>query len=73
MNGDWGFGAIFVILIVILVILFIVWFAARGRRGGGTVNWGLSSRRDPLEIAKERYAHGEINKDQFETIKKDLG
>lgn len=31
-----------------------------------------SSRRTPLDIARERYAHGEISKEQFEQIAQDL-
>jgi len=47
----------------------------------GLVIWGISKlsrrsnpddRRHPLEIAKERYARGEISKEEFEQIKKDL-
>jgi putative membrane protein len=30
------------------------------------------SARPPLEIAKERYARGDIGRDEFENIKKDL-
>ena len=47
----------------------------------GLIAWGISrlTRRDgsapkhnPLDVAKERYARGEINKEEFERIKKDL-
>jgi putative membrane protein len=31
-----------------------------------------TTKHTPLEIAKERYARGEINKEQFEQLKKDL-
>ena len=31
-----------------------------------------SKRQTPIEIAAERYARGDINKEQFEQIKKDL-
>jgi putative membrane protein len=60
------------IIFAIILIAFIVWIAARGGRGWGMGDWGGGSRRDPLDIAKERYAKGEITKDQFEEIKKNL-
>ena len=43
--------------------------------------WGITKlvgrgsaipKHDPLDIAKERYARGEISREQFEQIKKDL-
>ena len=60
------------IILAVLLILFIVWIVARGNRGWGMADWGMGSRRNPLEIAKERYARGEISKEQFEEIKKNL-
>jgi len=62
MFGDWRFGVIAVIVLII-VLMFVVWNVARG--------WG-SHRHDPVAIAKERYARGEITREQFEAIKKDL-
>jgi putative membrane protein len=52
-----------------VIIGLIVWgVIAFSRRGVSTYN----GRQDPLDIAKERYARGEITKEQFEQIKKDL-
>jgi len=47
----------------------------------GLIVWGIiklagrrdsAPKRDPLNIAKERYAKGEISREEFEQIKKDL-
>ncbi|MEK7464725.1 MAG: SHOCT domain-containing protein [Patescibacteria group bacterium] len=50
----------------VLVIFLIVWIV---REAGGKNN---HSKPNALEILKERYAKGEINKKEFEEKKKDL-
>ena len=44
-----------------------IWFFKRITRGDS------ANRQTPMEIASERYARGDITKEQFEQIKKDLG
>jgi putative membrane protein len=70
--GGFGFGGgIFMIIFMVLVIGLIIWaFSGVGRRGCGVHYTGRSS--DSLDIAAERYARGEISKDQFEQLKRDL-
>lgn len=68
-NGDWGWG-LFMMLFWLLVLVLMVYFGFRllsSRDQNGT-----PEHRDPLDIARERYAKGEINKEQFEQLKKDL-
>ena len=48
------------------IIWLIVW-AVRRSTGGGRVEG-----RNALDIAKERYARGEITREQFDDIKKNL-
>ncbi len=49
------------------LIALIIWGIIKlSRRSDST------SQHNPLDIAKERYAKGEISKEQFEQIKKDL-
>ncbi|MEK7501309.1 MAG: SHOCT domain-containing protein [Patescibacteria group bacterium] len=72
-----GFGWIFMIVFWGLVIWAII-ALARGSFGGSHMcrhNHGDDAHgkeKSPLEILKERYAKGEIDKKEFEDKKKDL-
>jgi putative membrane protein len=66
----WGMGLIILmVLLVAAIIALIVWAVSRLGRNHKT---RISGRQDALDIAKERYARGEITKEQFDQIKKDL-
>ncbi len=74
--GNWGWGMGLMIFLMIIfwggIIALVVWLITRLTRGnisGG----GSREIRSPLDIAKERYAKGEITKEEFDQIKKDLG
>ncbi len=76
MMGGWGmgwFGGIFMILFWVLILIGLVfvikWLIQSTSRAR---NNGQSGDRS-LEILKERYARGEIDKAQFEDMKRDLG
>jgi putative membrane protein len=59
------------IIVWVLILALIVWgVIALVKRGSSTSD--TSQKHDPLDIAKERYAKGEISKEEFEQIKKDL-
>jgi len=69
MNGnDWGWG-IFMMLFWLIVFVVIVYIVMRLIKNHGT---NSNTKTDPLDIAKERYAKGEITKEQFSEIKKEL-
>lgn len=56
-------------LIIGGVALLVVWLVRNtGRASGGTPSGDAA-----LEILKTRYARGEITKEQFDTIRRDLG
>ncbi len=66
-----GFGWIFWLLIIAgIVFLFRGGFlgCGMGQRGNGSRN----SDDSPLNILKQRYAKGEISKDEYERMKKEL-
>jgi putative membrane protein len=76
MMGGWGmgwFGMIFMIifwgLIIVGLISLIRWLIQNtGSKGHSGVGTGPKA----IDILKERYARGEINRDEFESMKKDL-
>ena len=80
MGGAWGwFGGIFTmlfwVLILVAVVLFIRWLVTAGG-SRGQVTHGPELRNGPVEsamdILKKRYAKGEISKEQYESMKRDL-
>lgn len=80
--GDWGcghmlgygfgFGWIFTIIIWALIIWAIVAFV-RAASGKGSSAWHGQEKEDTaMRILKERYAKGEIDKEEFQQRKKDI-
>jgi putative membrane protein len=74
--GFGGFGMICMAIFWIVVICLIIWGAARMARHGccmhsGHMHGGYNIQ-NALDIVKERYAKGEIDKEQYEQLKKDL-
>ncbi len=73
MNGygyDPGFGWVMMAFwgVVFVIVILVVLRLTRGYERHGM----HPHRHDAIDIAKERYAKGEIDKEQFEQLKKDL-
>jgi len=65
------FGGILTILFWAGVFALVVWVIARlvGHEGSRST---AGTKHNPLDIARERYARGELTKEQFDQIRKDL-
>lgn len=76
--GAWGmgFGFLFMILFWVLVVLAIValfrWLQLQSQSGRDQGGGDRARDKTPLEIVRERYAHGEIDREEYEQKKKDL-
>ncbi len=75
MMSGWGMGYgffgwlmmfLFWILIIAAVVLGVRWFIDQGKLKGSSVE------ETPLDILKKRYASGEIDKEKFETMRREL-
>lgn len=68
MWGAWGFGMMLMMLvfwglIIVGLVLGIRWLVSQGRESGSDT---------ALDILRQRYARGEIDKEEFEARKRDL-
>ena len=83
--GPQGFGfnsigaiisLVFWALIIGGIVLLIVWLARAStvaQHAGRTALGASTTGESPLDILKARYAKGEITKEQFDAIKRDVG
>ena len=66
--GGWGMFGMFLFWTLLIVgIVFLVRFLVQ-QQGTGS----RSSEESPLDVLKKRYARGEISKDEYERIRKDI-
>ena len=72
-GAGWGMGfggglfmILFWVVIVVAVVMLVKWLA------GGSSRIDLPRGKSALDILKERYARGEIGKEEFEQKKRDL-
>mgnify|MGYP003571027013 FL=1 len=66
MTGSmWFFSILFWVLVVAGAVLIVKWVMERNKDE-------LSSNESPLDIPKKRYARGEVDRETFERMKKDI-
>jgi uncharacterized membrane protein len=71
----WIVPLILLAVIVVGIVLFVIWFVNRKSNPTMTQSSTLmtASTESTLDILKMRYAKGEITKEQFDSMKHDLG
>ncbi len=67
MGGVMGFGLVLWLAVIGGVVALVVWAL---RRPGAT--GGADTEADAMDILNRRYACGELTRDQFEQMKRDL-
>ena len=73
MGFGYGGGIVSILLIAVILIggfFFIRWIIRR--TDGDGLSPGGSGRRDPAEILKERYAKGEISREEYRSMLSDI-
>ncbi|HSO20958.1 MAG TPA: SHOCT domain-containing protein [Desulfosarcina sp.] len=71
MMGPGAYGGMFMWLLVIVVIAVVLYLVFNRNRTGGDLHGGHGEA--ALDILKRRYAKGEISRDDFDRMKRDIG
>ncbi len=80
MWSGWGWGGMFISIVFMLlfwgIIITLVFFAVRSlirsSQSGGSREGSSTERQTPLEIIQERYARGEITRQEYQDMRHDL-
>ncbi len=65
MGGMWFFSILFWVLVIAGAVLIVKWVMERNKDEP-------SSNESPLDLLKKRYARGELDRETFERMKKDI-
>ena len=69
MHYGFGYGGMFMWIIFLIVVGLLIYFMIQVRKTKGQMPTQSES---PLDVLKKRYAKGEINKEDFDRMKRDL-
>jgi putative membrane protein len=69
MHYGFGYGGMFMWIIFLIVIGFLIYFIIKAQK---TKSQAPTQNDTPLDILKRRYAKGEIAKEEYERMRKDL-
>ena len=69
MHYGFGYGGMFMWIIFLMVIGLLIYFISQSQKTKGQTPTHNES---PLDILKRRYAKGEIAREEYERMKKDL-
>lgn len=69
MHYGFGYGGMFMWIIFLIVIGLLIYFIVQSQKTKGQMP---TQHESPLDILKRRYAKGEISKEDFDRMKRDL-
>ena len=69
MHYGFGYGGMFMCIIFLIVIVLLIYFIVQAQKTKGQTP---TQNESSLDILKRRYAKGEIAREEYERMKKDL-